>query len=393
MKTRLSIFGGAVFATIVLSAPVLSAGPEPYSTSKEAAPPTITQSEPWHFTIAVPGWMPGMTGTTGLHGIDADVDIDFGQILRHLDMIFAMRAEADKGPFGIYGELIYMSLSDSADVNGLVQKVDVRVDQYLADAGLSWRFINQPRWSLDLTTGSHYTNLYERLTLQRDTVAIGEASVQFVNNISAALRNRLNQDISNSDFVTRLKNKIRTDITNRIDNSLGGEQRRPSVPIAPLGGRIREDIAQRVEQFIQLKKAELRARVDALVARGVARRAAVDRVVTAAKARIANQLAFRLDKALNQTFSKDEYWFDPYIGLRGRYNFNKAFYTAVRGEIGGFDVGSDLMWEVEGVIGINLTRSIFTEVGYRALSVDYNNDGFLFDTITHGPQITTGITF
>ncbi len=382
-----------MFATIVLSTPVLFAGPEPYSTSKEAAPPTITQSEPWHFTIAAPGWMPGMTGTTGLHGIDADVDIDFGEILRHLDMIFAMRAEADKGPFRIYGELIYMSLSDSADVNGLVQKVDVRVDQYLADAGLSWRFINQPRWSLDLTTGSHYTNLYERLTLQRDTVAISEASVQFVDNISAALRNRLNQDISNSDFIARLKNKIRTDITNRIDNSLGGEQRRPSVPIAPLGGRIREDIAQRVEQFIQVKKAELRARVDALVARGVARRAAVDRVVNAAKARIANQLAFRLDRALNQTFSKDEYWFDPYLGLRGRYNFNKVFYTAVRGEIGGFDVGSELMWEVEGVIGINLTRSIFTEVGYRALSVDYNNDGFLFDTITHGPQITTGITF
>ena len=381
-----------MFATIVLSAPVLFAGPEPY-TSKEVAPPTITQSEPWHFTIAAPGWMPGMTGTTGLHGIDADVDIDFGQILRHLDMIFAMRAEADKGPFGIYGELIYMSLSDSADVNGLIQKVDVRVDQYLADAGLSWRFINQPRWSLDLTTGSHYTNLYERLTLQRNTVAIDEASVRFVDDISAALRNRLNEDISNSDFIARLKNKIRTDIANRIDNSLGGEQRRPSVPIAPLGGRIREDIAQRVEQFIQLKKAELRARVDALVARGVDRRAAVDRVLSAAKARIANQLAFRLDKALNRTFSKNEYWFDPYIGLRGRYNFDNVFYTAVRGEIGGFDVGSDLMWEVEGVVGINLTRCIFTEVGYRALSVDYQNNGFLFDTITHGPQITTGITF
>jgi hypothetical protein len=393
MRTRLSIFGGAVFATIVLSAPPLFAGPEPYTTSKEAAPPTITQSEPWHFTIAVPGWMPGLTGTTGFRGIDADVDIDFGEILRHLDMIFAMRAEADKGPFGIYGELIYMSLSDSADVNGLVQKVDVRVDQYLADGGLSWRFINQPRWSLDLTTGSHYTNLYERLTLQRDTVAIGEASVQFVDNVSAALRDRLNADISNSDFIARLKNEIRTDITNRIDNALGGEQRRPTVPIAPLGGRIREDIAQRVEQFIQLKKAELRARVDALVARGVARRAAVDRVVNAAKARIANQLAFGLDKALNQTFSKDEYWFDPYIGLRGRYNFNKVFYTAARGEIGGFDVGSELMWQVEAVVGINLTHCIFTEVGYRALSVDYDNNGFLFDTITHGPQITTGITF
>src|SRR5207245_8656669 len=139
-----------------------------------------------------------------LHGIDADVDIDFGQILRHLDMIFAMRAEADKGPFGIYGELIYMSLSDSADVNELIQKVDVRVDQYLADAGLSWRFINQPRWSLDLTTGSHYTNLYERLTLQWNTVAIDEASVLFVYAIRAALSNRLNQYISNSDFLASL---------------------------------------------------------------------------------------------------------------------------------------------------------------------------------------------
>lgn len=80
-----------------------------------------------------------------LRGVDANVDIDFGDIFRRLDMIFALRAEADKGPFGIYGELLYMSLSDSAEVNRLVQKVDVRVDQFLVDGGLSWRFVNQPR--------------------------------------------------------------------------------------------------------------------------------------------------------------------------------------------------------------------------------------------------------
>jgi hypothetical protein len=53
--------------------------------SKEAAPSTITPNEPWHFTIAASGWMPGMDGTVGLHGIDANVDIDFGEILRHLE--------------------------------------------------------------------------------------------------------------------------------------------------------------------------------------------------------------------------------------------------------------------------------------------------------------------
>jgi hypothetical protein len=116
-------------------------------------------------------------------------------------------------------------------------------------------------------------------------------------------------------------------------------------------------------------------------------------MVSSAETRIANQLAITLNTKLDQTISRDDYWFDPYVGLHTRYNFNKTFYTAVRGEVGGFGVGADLMWQVEAMLGINLTRSIFTEVGYRALGVDYNNDGLLFDAVMHGPQITTGITF
>jgi len=392
MRTRLSIFTVAVFATIVLSKPLLFAGPEPYTTSKEAAPPSITQSEPWQFTIAAPGWMAGLDGTIGVRGVNADIDVGFDQILQHLDMIFAMRAEAQKGPFGIYGEVIYIGLSDHAQVNRLINNIDEEVNETLVDGALSWRIINQPRGSLDLVAGTHYTNIYERLELHSDPVAIQQASQRFVNNIADDLRSRLDQDISNSEFLQALKSTIKADIINRIGNALDRHENRPDIPIGPLGGRIREEIAQRVEQFIELKKAELRARVDALVERGVARREAVQRVVNSAKARIANQLAVRLNKRLSQTLSRDDYWFDPYVGLRGRYNFNKVVYTAVRGEIGG-GVASDLMWEVEGVIGINLTRSIFTEIGYRALAVDYDNDGLLFDTIMHGPQITTGITF
>jgi len=359
---------------------------------KETAPPSITESEPWHFTIAAPGWIAGLDGTIGVRGVNADINIGFDQILQHLDMIFAMRAEAQKGPFGIYGELIYIGLSDNAQINRLINNIHETVNETLVDGALSWRLINQPRGSLDLVAGTHYTNIYERLELHSDPVAIQQASQRFVNNIADDLRSRLDQDISNSEFLEALKSTIKADIINRIGNALERHERRPDIPIGPLGGRIREEIAQRVEHFIQLEKAELRARVDALVERGVDRRAAVDRVVNEAKARIANQLAVRLNKRLSQTLSRDDYWFDPYVGLRGRYNFNKVFYTAVRGEIGG-GVASDLMWEVEGVIGINLTRNIFTEVGYRALAVDYENDGLLFDTVMHGPQITTGITF
>jgi len=388
MRAKLLFFAGAVFAI----AGGLRAGSMELA-PKETAPPTITQSEPWQFTVAAPGWLASMNGTIGVRGVNADIDVPVDEVLQHLDMIFAMRAEARKGPFGIYGEVIYIGLSDGAQINGLINNIHEQVDMTLVDGGLSWRLFNQPRWSLDLTAGTHYTNVYEQLELHSDPALIQQTSERFVNNIAEFLRERLDQDISNSEFLEALKNTIKADIINRIGNALERHENRPDIPIGPLGGRIRKEIAQRVGNFIEFKKAELRARVDALVERGIARRDAVAIVVNEAKTRIANQLAVRLNKSLSQTKSKDDFWFDPYVGLRTRYNFNKTYYTGVRGEIGGFGVGADLMWEVEAVLGINLTRSIFTEIGYRALGGNFEENDFRFETVMHGPQITTGITF
>jgi len=389
MGIKLSYLAGALFAAVG----GVAAGPVELESKETAPPPTITQSEPWQFTLAAPGWLASLDGTIGVRGVNADIDVPIDEVLQHLDMIFAMRAEAQKGPFGIYGELIYIGLSDVAQINGLINNIHEQVDQTLVDGALSWRLFNQPRWSLDFAAGTHYTSVYEQLELHSDPAAIQQASEQFVNNIANDLRARLDQDISNSEFLANLKSTIKADIANRIGNALERHENRPNIPIGPLGGRIRQEIVQRVENFIEKEAAALQAQIDALKLAGAARRDAVDQAVKAAKARIANQLALRLDKSFNQTLSKNDYWFDPYVGLRARYNFNKTYYTAVRGEIGGFGVGADLMWEVETVVGINLTRSIFTEIGYRALGGNYENNGFRFDAVMHGPQITTGITF
>src|SRR5262245_66360927 len=118
MKIRLLLFASAAVA---LAAPVCAGSLE--LAPKESAPPTITQSEPWQFTIAVPGLMPGIDGTIGVRGVNADIDIGFDQILEHLDMLFALRAEARKGPFGIYGEILYTGLSDVAEVPGLINNI------------------------------------------------------------------------------------------------------------------------------------------------------------------------------------------------------------------------------------------------------------------------------
>src|SRR6266498_1601127 len=203
MRINLLFLAGAVFAIIGrVGAGSVELAP------KEAAPPTITQSEPWQFTIAAPGWMAGLDGTIGVRGVNADIDVGFDQILQHLDMIFAMRAEAQKGPFGIYGELIYIGLSDGAQINGLINNVHEQVDQTLVDGALSWRLINQPRWSLDFAAGTHYTNIYERLTLNDDPVLIHQTSEQFVDDVAADLRERLDNDISKSEFVAALEDSI-----------------------------------------------------------------------------------------------------------------------------------------------------------------------------------------
>jgi hypothetical protein len=388
IRTKLLSFAGALFAAIGgIQAGTMELQP------KESIPPTVTESEPWQFTIAVPGFMAGMDGTVGVRGVNADIDVTFPDILQHLDMIFAARAEAQKGPFGIYGEILYEGLSDHAQVNGLVNNIDAQVDLTLVDIALSWRLINQPRWSLDFAAGTHYTNVYEKLTLNSDPVAIDQASVRFVNDIAEDLRARLDQDISNSDFLEILKSTIQQRIISRIGERLENIQRHPNIPTGPVGGRIQQEIAQLVERIIDAKVAALRVRIDALRLRGAARRAAVARAVDAAKTQIANQISGILNTKLDQTLSRDDYWFDPYVGLRARYNFNKTYYTAVRGEIGGFGVGADLMWEVEAVVGLNWTRSIFTEVGYRALGGNFEDNDFKFDVVLHGPQITTGITF
>ena len=388
MRIKLFFLAGAVFAIIGrVEAGSMELAP------KEVAPPTITQSEPWQFTIAVPGWLASMNGTIGVRGVNADIDVPVTEVLQHLDMIFAARAEAQKGPFGIFGEVIYIGLSDNTQINRMINNIHEQVDLTLVDGALSWRLFNQPRWSLDFAAGTHYTSVYEQLELHNDPAAIQRASEQFVNDIAADLRERLDQDISNSEFLQILKSTIKENIISRIGDRLEDHERHPNIPIGPLGGRIRQKIANIVEDFIDLKLDALRARIDALHLRGEARRAAVARAVNAAKAQIANQLASTLDAKLGQTLSRDDYWFDPYVGLRARYNFDKTYYTAVRGEIGGFGVGADLMWEVETVVGINLTRSIFTEIGYRALGGNFEDNGFRFDTVMHGPQITTGITF
>ena len=86
-------------------------------------------------------------------------------------------------------------------------------------------------------------------------------------------------------------------------------------------------------------------------------------------------------------------WIDPIIGLHGYRNLNDRWFIHSGGDIGGFDVSSDLIWQANIALGYRMNDRITSVTGYRALGVDYSSGGFLVDTVAHGPFIGLAINF
>jgi hypothetical protein len=86
-------------------------------------------------------------------------------------------------------------------------------------------------------------------------------------------------------------------------------------------------------------------------------------------------------------------WADPIIGLRGRYYLSPLFFLNGYGDIGGFGAGSELSWQVLGTVGIQAARWCDVQLGYRALSFEYQGDRGKQELTTHGPIIGATIRF
>src|SRR4051812_13685372 len=95
--------------------------------SKNVEPPASEPADPWKFTLAMPGWLAATSGTIGVDGINSHVYIGADTLVKDLDMVASLSAEARKGRFGVYGDFLYVSASDGIGNNGLVGKVDVRL--------------------------------------------------------------------------------------------------------------------------------------------------------------------------------------------------------------------------------------------------------------------------
>src|SRR5438552_10932595 len=108
-----------LLVSILLSSPLLFAGPAPYDPSKQAPPPP---PPPWCETpptleirIGVPGWLAGISGDTGVKGIVASSDVSFSQLFSHLTHVpIALSADIRYKRWEFYGDGQYMVVGTSA---------------------------------------------------------------------------------------------------------------------------------------------------------------------------------------------------------------------------------------------------------------------------------------
>ena len=99
----------------------------------------------------------------------------------------------------------------------------------------------------------------------------------------------------------------------------------------------------------------------------------------------------------NITKERCETWVDPMIIVAFKSTSERKFIYSLRSEIGGFGVGSQLAWQMQGYAGYRFSKLFQIQGGYRIISLDYEKgsgaDYFLYDIDTFGPVVRFGFNF
>ena len=86
-------------------------------------------------------------------------------------------------------------------------------------------------------------------------------------------------------------------------------------------------------------------------------------------------------------------WVDPFIGGRLTLGLTKKTSISLRGDVGGFGVSSDFIWN--GLVEVRhyFKKNWFVSVGYRGMNTDYEKGSFKYKVNYFGPATSVGFTF
>ncbi len=95
--------------------------------------------------------------------------------------------------------------------------------------------------------------------------------------------------------------------------------------------------------------------------------------------------------------SADEDWIDPVIGAHYTIGFADKWSFTLRGDIGGFGVGSEFAWQGVGTLRWQASDRVGVLGAYRYIDMDYESDDrsrdFKYDMSMSGPALGVVFTF
>jgi hypothetical protein len=94
---------------------------------------------------------------------------------------------------------------------------------------------------------------------------------------------------------------------------------------------------------------------------------------------------------LGLQFSGAQNWVDPIVGGRLEAPLMQKTRVTIFGDVGGWGTGSQLEYQVGGLLGYDLKKAWRMQAGYRYMDVDYTSGGTLIDVAMSG--IVVGVTY
>jgi hypothetical protein len=117
-------------------------------------PPPATQTG-WEFRFAPYLWAQSLDGTTGVRGLEGDVNVGFGDILSDLDFAFMGAFEARHGRWSILTDVNYAELSDSFNARDVIfSDGGIKMKQFLGNVTLNYRAMENAGTVIDLYAGT-----------------------------------------------------------------------------------------------------------------------------------------------------------------------------------------------------------------------------------------------
>jgi hypothetical protein len=342
----------AVMLALLIGFPHLLSAQSP--PNEDASSTSKTQSEAqtdvwpdggdgWRLNFTPFLWAASVDGTLAARGIEVDVEASFTDILKNIDFAMMGRMEARKGRWLLFTEGLYLKGSDN------IQN------------------------SVPLSSSTDLGAII-------DGIALNPPKPQPPGVLPPQIE----------DIVEGLLPGVESTIKDAIITAIQGAEPLPTIDTVDVK---MEMVMVEFGAGYQLGQwnfaAERRLSVDGLI--GI-------RYVTAeleTKLSMTPGLLEILPTSAKLAQRQD--WLDPIIGARVVFALTKRLALGVRGDVGGFGVGSHFTWNLVGLIQYDITPTVAVGGGYRVLDINFSEDSgedlFKLDAQLRGPGLFATIRF